>query len=162
MGEYHLAQINVGRLLAPIDDPLIAGFANALDEINALADTSRGFIWRLQTEDGDATAIRPYDDDSILINMSVWASIEALGDFVYRSDHTAYLRRRREWFERMRDTITALWWIPAGAIPTVDEGVARLDHLREHGPTPHAFTFRHRFSPDESVEQADDRDECPA
>ena len=101
----------------------------ALDEINALAERSPGFVWRFMTEDGNATAVRPYADESILINMSVWESIESLGDYVYRTDHAAYLRRRREWFERLKDVIVALWWIPAGSIPTVTEGVERLDYL---------------------------------
>ena len=99
--DWHLAQLNVGRLRAPIDDPIIAEFKDALDRINALADRSPGFVWRLQTEEGNATALHPIDDDELVaINMSVWESIEALADYVYRSDHTAFLRRRREWFER--------------------------------------------------------------
>jgi hypothetical protein len=141
----HLAQINVGRLRAPVDSPLVAEFMAALDPINALADTSPGFVWRLQTEDGNATSVRPYEDDEILINLSVWESIEALDTFVYHSDHTGYLRRRREWFGRMDEAMLALWWLPNGERPTVEEGVARLDHLRAHGPTPEAFTFRQRF-----------------
>ena len=158
-----LAQINVGRLRAPVDDPMVAEFMDALDEINALADRSPGFRWRLQTEDGNATSVRPYEDESVLINVSVWESVEALGDYVYRSDHTAFLRRRREWFERLSDVIVALWWVPAGTRPTVEEAVARLDHLRRHGPTPFAFTFRHRFGPaDAGPVAADERDACLA
>ena len=158
-----LAEINVGRLRAPVDDPLVAEFMGALDEINALADRSPGFRWRFQTEDGNATSVRPYEDDSILINVSVWASVEALGDYVYRSDHTAFLRRRREWFERLSEVVVALWWVPDGTRPTIEEAVARLDHLRRHGPTPHAFTFRDRFGP-EGADQvpADERDVCLA
>lgn len=148
MAAHHLAQVNIGRLRAPTDDPLVADFMNALDEINALAERSPGFVWRLQTDEGNATALRPYaDDDSILINLSTWASIDALADYVYRSDHTGFLRRRAEWFERMDEMILALWWVPAGHHPTEAEAVARLDHLRQHGPTAHAFTFRHRFDP---------------
>lgn len=148
MAAHHLAQVNIGRLRAPTDDPLVADFMNALDEINALAERSPGFVWRLQTDEGNATALRPYaDDDSILINLSTWASIDALSDYVYRSDHTGFLRRRAEWFERMEELILALWWVPAGHRPTEAEAVARLDHLRQHGPTAHAFTFRHRFDP---------------
>jgi len=141
----HVAQINVGRLLAPVDSPAVAEFMNALDPINALADRSPGFVWRFQTEEGNATAVRPYDDDDILINLSVWESVEALEAFVYRSGHTAYLRRRREWFGRMDQAMLALWWIADGPPPTLDQAVARLDHLRRHGPTPYAFTFRSRF-----------------
>src|SRR4249919_3880867 len=106
-----LAQVNVGRLRAPMDSPRIAAFAAALDPINALAEESPGFVWRFQTEDGNATAVRPFDDDLILINMSVWESVEALADYVYRSDHTSYLRRRREWFERSHDASLVLWWV---------------------------------------------------
>jgi hypothetical protein len=145
MAAHHLAQVNIGRLRAPTDDPLVADFMNALDEINALAERSPGFVWRLQTDDGNATALRPYDDESILINLSTWESADALADYVYRSDHTAFLRRRAEWFERMSEAMLTLWWVPAGHRPTEAEAVARLDHLRRHGPTPHAFTFRHQF-----------------
>jgi hypothetical protein len=117
----------------------------ALDPVNALAEASPGYVWRFQTDDGNATAVRPYDDDSILVNMSVWDSVDALAGFVYHSHHTDYLRRRGEWFERMTETITALWWVPAGHLPTIEEGIARLDHLRAHGPSAQAFTFRDRF-----------------
>ena len=163
----HLAQVNIGRLKAPIDTPETAGFADALDEVNALADGWPGFVWRLQTEEGNATALRPFgDDDSILVNLSVWTSIEALADYVYRSEHTAYLRRRREWFGRMDAPITTMWWVPAGHRPTVAEAVQRLAHLTAHGSTPHAFTFRQPFAPDGdgavTPSTADDRDACPA
>jgi len=161
-----LAQVNIGRLKAPIDAPETAGFADALDRVNALADGWPGFVWRLQTEVGNATELRPYDDDSILVNMSVWASIEALADYVYRSDHTSYLRRRREWFDRMDTPITAMWWVPDGHRPTMADAVERLAHLGAHGPTPYAFTFRQPFAPDAdgtmAPTTADDRDACPA
>src|SRR6476661_6758449 len=113
----------------------------ALGPINALAERSAGFVWRFQTEEGNATAVRPYDDESILVNMSVWESADHLAEFVYRSAHAEYLRRRREWFVRTAETITALWWVPAGLIPTIEDGIARLEHLRANGPSPHAFTF---------------------
>ena len=157
---FHLAQINVGRLRALVGDPLVAEFIGALDEINALAEQSPGFVWRYMTEDGNATSVRPYEDETILINMSVWESIEALGDYVYRSDHAGYLRRRREWFDRMKEVIVALWWIPAGALPTVNDGIERLDHLRAHGPTPHAFGFRAPFSPTSEDVDRDARNNC--
>ena len=107
-GQLQLAQINIGRLRAPTDDPTIAEFMAALDEINALAERSPGFIWRFMTEDGNATAVRPFEDELLIINMSMWESVESLADYVYRSDHTGYLRRRREWFERIREAIVAL------------------------------------------------------
>jgi len=159
-GKLHLAQINIGRLRAPTDHPTIAEFMAALDEINALAERSPGFVWRFMTEDGNATAVRPFEDDLLLINMSVWESVESLGDYVYRTDHAGYLRRRREWFERIKEAIVALWWVPAGHRPTVAEAVERIDHLRTNGPTPHAFTFRHPFSPTSEDLAGDNRNEC--
>ena len=145
-GKLQLAQINIGRLRAETDDPMIAEFMAALDEINALAEQSPGFVWRFMTEDGNATMVRPFEDELMLINMSVWESVESLADYVYRSDHTGYLRRRREWFERIRDAIVALWWVPAGHRPSVAEGIERINVLRANGPTPQAFTFRQPFS----------------
>ncbi len=162
MAAMEVAQLNVGRLVAPTDSPVVAEFMEALDEVNALADISPGFAWRFQTEDGNATAERPYDDESIIVNFSTWRSVDELADYVYRSAHTGYLRRRREWFERMDDAIHVLWWVPAGHHPSVREAIERLDHLRAHGPTAYAFTFRHRFAADETVEAADGRDTCPA
>ena len=143
---FHLAQVNIGRLRAPIDDPIMEGFRTQLDPINALADRSPGFVWRLQTEDGNATAIRPYaDDDRMAINMSVWESLEALQQFVYRSAHVGPLRDRKQWFEPIEEPILVLWWVPAGHIPTIAEAKERLDHLKAHGPSPEAFTFRVPF-----------------
>jgi Domain of unknown function (DUF3291) len=146
MASFHLAQVNIGRFRAPIDSPLMEGFRRQLDPINALADASPGFVWRLQTDDGDATAIRPYpDDDLMAINMSVWESLETLQRFVYRSAHVGTLREKQQWFEPLPGPILALWWIPAGHLPTVAEALERLAHLEKHGPTPHAFTFRTPF-----------------
>lgn len=145
MTEYHLAQVNIARLLAPLDSPQLAGFVNRLEEVNAIADRAAGFIWRLQTEDGDATALRPYDDDRILVNLSVWEDLTALNDYVYRSAHVEVMRQRREWFEKMADAFMALWWIPAGHRPSVAEARERLEHLRANGVTPYAFTFRQSF-----------------
>jgi hypothetical protein len=163
MRVHHLAQLNIGRLVAETDSPLVADFMNALDEINALADESAGFVWRFQTADGNATAERPYDDDRILVNFSTWQSVDALADYVYRSAHTEFLRRRREWFDRLEDISVVLWWVPAGHQPRVDEAIERLSSLREHGPTAHAFTFRHRFEPDGSNDLAvSEQDSCPA
>ena len=147
MSRHQLAQINVARLLAPIDAPEIADFVAALEPVNALADRAEGFIWRLQTAEGNATAVQAFDDPLVIVNVSVWDSIEALESFAYGDEsHRGVLRRRREWFERHLVSATALWWIPAGTTPTVDEATARLEHLRSHGPTQHAFTFRERFS----------------
>lgn len=143
----HLAQVNIARLRAPLESAQLADFVAALDPINALADGAPGFVWRLQTEDGDATALRVFDDDMMIVNMSVWESAEALADFVYRSDHLSVLRRRNEWFHQLGRAFMALWWVPAAHTPTVDEAKARLRHLDEHGPTAEAFTFRAPFPP---------------
>jgi hypothetical protein len=143
---FHVAQVNIARPKAPVDSPLLADFKALLDPVNAIADAAPGFVWRLQDEAGNATAIPVFGDDALIVNMSVWESIEALWDFVYANDHLAVMRRRREWFERM-DRFMCLWWVPAGHIPDVAEAEARLTLLREHGPTPHAFTFKKRFAP---------------
>jgi Domain of unknown function (DUF3291) len=140
-GRFQLAQINLARLIAPLSDPIMAEFVANLGPINALADTSPGFVWRLQTEHGDATALRPYGDDRIIINLSVWQDLESLREFVYQSTHAQVMKRRREWFERLTDAYIALWWIPAGHRPTVEEGVSRVEHLKRHGPTLEAFSF---------------------
>lgn len=138
----------MGRLRAPIDHPDIAEFKAALDTVNAMAEATPGFVWRLQDEAGNATGIEvDPDDDLVIPNMSVWESIEALSGFVYRSDHTAFLRRRREWFQRYGSTFMALWWVPAGHRPTLAEAHDRLDRLERDGPTPDAFTFRRPFPP---------------
>lgn len=150
MGSFHLAQLNVGRIRATLDDPIMAGFVAWLEPVNALADTSPGFVWRLQTDEGDATAIRSTDDPLLLVNLSVWESIDALADYVYRGDHVRAVRKRAEWFEPADEDIFVLWWVPAGHLPTVDEAMKRLDQLRAHGPTAEAFTFARRFeAPDE-------------
>ena len=148
MSGYHLAQVNIGRFRAPIDSPAMEGFRARLDPVNALADQSPGFVWRLQTEDGNATAVRPYEgDDLMAINLSVWETLESLRQFVYKSHHVESLRNREQWFEPIPGPILALWWIPVGHIPTVLESRARLEHLKARGPTPHAFTFRSPFPP---------------
>jgi hypothetical protein len=161
---FHLAQLNVARFRLPMDDPAMAGFVEQLDPINALADAAPGFVWRLQTEEGNATAIHAYEDDLMLVNMSVWESVEALAEFVYRSGHVGVMRRRREWAERMAEAYMCLWWVPAGETPTVEEAQGRLEHLREHGPTPRSFTFKKRFPPGEATVASpeDERDLCPA
>ncbi|HWD46539.1 MAG TPA: DUF3291 domain-containing protein [Actinomycetota bacterium] len=145
MATHHLAQVNIATLRHPLDGPELAGFVAQLEPINALADAAPGFVWRLQTEDGDATAIRPFDDERIMVNLSVWSSLEALRSFVYASRHLGVMRHRRAWFTRMADPYLALWWVPAGTIPTVAEAKRRLQLLARSGPTPAAFTFRDPF-----------------
>ncbi len=144
---YQLAQANIGRLLAPVDSPQIADFMAALDGINALADSSPGFVWRLQTAEGNATSLHSFDDPLIISNMSVWASIEALRAFTYTSDHTGVMSRRREWFEKYETAYMALWWVPTGHRPTIEEAKERLALLDRLGPTADAFTFRVPFDP---------------
>jgi Domain of unknown function (DUF3291) len=134
---YHLAQVNIARLLAPLDSPALADFVAQLAPVNALADRSPGFVWRLQ----DATSVRPYDDPMILPNLSVWDSVEALKEFAYRSGHVVPLRDRARWFERPQQAHLALWWIPAGHIPTVQEAVERLEFRRVHGDTAVSFSI---------------------
>ena len=152
---YHLAQLNIALPKEPLDSPLLAEFVARLEPVNALADVSPGFVWRLQTEDGDATSIRPFDDERLIVNMSVWESLEALRAFVYTAEgHRSVLRRRREWFEHMREAFLVLWWVPAGQIPSVDEARERLASLQKHGPTEFAFTFREHFSPESELSPA--------
>lgn len=146
--EWHLAQVNIGRLHHPVDDPRSAEFMENLDPINALAEAAPGFVWRLQDDSGNATAIRAFDDDTILPNLSVWESIDALKAYVFKSDHARFLRRRRQWFQPMDDLpVLTMWWVPAGHRPDMDEAKSRIDHLRDHGPTPTAFTFHPTFPP---------------
>jgi hypothetical protein len=146
---FHIAQVNIAQLRAPIDDPLLAEFVARLDDVNALAEAAPGFVWRLQTDAGNATSLRPYDDDRILFNLSVWESPERLREFVYQSAHVEVMRRRKAWFERFDGPYYALWWVPAGHIPSVDEAKAHLEHLRAHGESPHSFSFAKLYpSPD--------------
>jgi hypothetical protein len=150
--DYLLAQVNIGRMREPLDSPLLADFVAALDPVNAAADAAPGFMWRLQTEDGNATAVHAFEWDQagsagVLVNMSVWESVEALAAFVYSDAHRQVLRRRRQWFERIAEAYLALWWIPRGHTPTTDEAEERVLHLRESGPTPCAFTLREHFPP---------------
>jgi hypothetical protein len=142
---HHLAEINIGRLIAPIDDPRIAGFVAQLDPINRIADGSPGFVWRLQTEQGNATNLAYNEDPFIIVNMSVWESIEALKSFIYNSQHTPVFRDRKKWFEKMDQPHYCLWWVPAGHHPTVAEGRARLESYQRYGPTPEAFWFSDWF-----------------
>jgi hypothetical protein len=147
--ELHLAQVNIARMNASLDSAEMADFVARIAEINALADTSPGFIWRLATETGASSAyLRPYDDDRILFNMSVWRSVDDLRAYIYSSDHTEVMRRRHRWFAKFEGATLALWWVPAGHIPTIDEAKSRLARLDREGPSRAAFTFRKLFPPD--------------
>jgi hypothetical protein len=154
MSKYHLAQVNIGRIKTPLDHPTMSGFMKRLDELNALADRSPGFVWRLQTGEGNATYFRPYDhDDRILLNMSVWESIESLKNYVYRTSHADLLRQRHEWFEKFAGTYAALCWVPHGHRPSLDEAKQRIAYLDQHGPTEFAFTFKTTFPPNEEFQK---------
>lgn len=160
---YHLAQMNIAKSRAPLDSDLMRDFVELLPAINALADVSPGFVWRLQTEDGDATAVRLYDDPLILVNMSVWTGLAELRDYVFRSSHAYALRRRRDWFERLEPSVV-LWWVPAGVLPTPPEGKAKLELLAAGGESAQAFTFRRPFPPPDApdLDVSGLRDACPA
>ncbi|CAD5110038.1 DUF3291 domain-containing protein [Zestomonas carbonaria] len=139
--KYHLAQINIARTREPLDHPLLKDFVDQLDAVNALAERSPGFVWRLQTEEGDATSIQAFDDPLIIVNMSVWESFEALKTFVYSGEHLRVLRNRGAWMDKLSTPALALWWIPAGEIPTLESAKAALHLLERQGPSPEAFTF---------------------
>ena len=161
MKGYHLAQINVGRFIHLRDDPANADFMNALDAVNAIADATPGFVWRLVGDGNDATDLVPdASDPQLLVNMSVWTDISALAGYVYRQpDHLAYMRRRKEWFEKI-DVFMALWWVPIGHIPSVAQGMERLAELRANGPTAEAFTFRTAFDAPDGTPAVPVLDEC--
>ena len=166
MSSYHIAQINIARAVDAIDSPTLANFVARLDEINALAEGSPGFVWRLKADDGQPSSyLRPYDDERILVNMSVWESVDALKHYVYKTAHAELLKQRKEWFEHFSGAYLAMWWVPAGHIPGVDEAKKRLAHLEEHGPSQFAFTFKTIQPPDESWLKAFDWSiftPCPA
>ncbi len=166
MSAYELAQLNIGVIKGPIDSPVMADFVANLDRINALAERTPGFVWRLQTEEGNATAIRPYpENENIAVNMSVWRDVASLNAYVYSSAHIEIMRRRREWFERMEQAFLVLWWVPKDHRPSVAEAVARLEVLRAKGPTAEAFTFRQAFPPPDAAPEQPPLafgSECPA
>lgn len=142
----NLAQVNIARMLAPIDSPVMKDFVENLDSINALAESSDGFVWRLKDDTNNATSIKVFDDDFIIVNMSVWENTDSLFQFVYRSDHVEIFKRRKEWFEKMPEMHMVLWYVPANHFPTVEEAIERLTYLRKKGETPFAFSFKKRFT----------------
>lgn len=144
---YQLAQVNIARLLAPLESPRLAGFVSRLDEINQLADSNPGFVWRMGDDSGNNTSYRPFDDD-ILVNLSVWTDAQSLFDYVYRSTHKELFALRRHWFESPEGAHMALWWVPEGHRPTAEEAKQRLEHRTRHGDTPYAFSFKKWFTPD--------------
>jgi hypothetical protein len=162
---YHIAEINISRVKAPLDDPLMAGFVGRLAEINTLADGSPGFVWRLEAGEQSSAYLRPYEDEKIIVNLSVWETIDALKHYVYRTAHTAVMRQRQEWFEKLSGAHIALWWVPVGHTPSIDEAKKRLAYLDAHGPTQFAFDLKTVFQPDEQFQRAIDWasfERCPA
>lgn len=165
MSRYQLAQLNIGTIKGPIDSPVMAEFVANLDRINALAESSPGYVWRLQSDEGNATAIPSPWGPEVIVNMSVWGDVEALNHYVYKTAHVEIMKRRKEWFDRMQDAFMVLWWVPNGHRPTVAEAAERLEHLRAHGPSERAFTFRHAYPAPDAAASADAPffgDACPA
>jgi len=149
--KFNLTQLNIARMLAPIDSPVMADFVANLDRINTLAENSPGFVWRLKDDTNNATSIRIFDDDFLIVNMSVWETTEALFQYVYQSDHVEIFKRRKEWFEKMDQMHMALWHVPKDYTPSVADAVDRLTYLRQYGETPYAFSFRKKFTADEAA-----------
>ena len=144
--DYHVAQLNVARAVAPFDDPRMADFMALLDEVNLLAEHSPGFVWRLQGPSGNSTDLHVGADPLVIVNLTVWETANDLFAFTYRSDHRSVFARRFEWFERWEGPSVALWWQPTGTMPTIDEAFRRLQLLADNGPTPEAFTFKQQFA----------------
>ena len=167
---FEIAQVNVSRLLAPLDSTLLAPFVSALDEVNAEGDRAPGFVWRLQTESGNATDVEGFGWDvaeshGVIVNLTTWSNVQSLSDFIFSGRHLEIMRRRREWFHPVVEATTALWWVPVGIRPTVVEAEDRVQHLRSHGPTERAFTLRRHYpAPDATsrIIQVDDDRLCPA
>ncbi|HMB63804.1 MAG TPA: DUF3291 domain-containing protein [Eudoraea sp.] len=149
--KYHLAQINIARMLAPIDSDIMADFVNNLDRINALAEQSEGFVWRLAEEGNNATTVQLFDHEFYIVNMSVWTSVDALFQFTYKTAHVEIFKRRKEWFSKMQDMHMALWYVEAGTIPSTSEAKRRLDYLNANGESPYSFTFKRNFTLEESL-----------
>lgn len=151
MAAWQIAQVNVAKLIAPLEDPRIDAFRQALDRINQLGESQPGFVWRAKGAGFDATDLRVWDDPDVILNATVWDGIDQLAAFAYRTEHRDFVRRRHEWFAPMDEAYQTLWWIPAGSIPTLDDCVERLTHLRANGPTPYAFDFKTRFPAPDTV-----------
>ncbi|MCA9887783.1 MAG: DUF3291 domain-containing protein [Anaerolineae bacterium] len=148
MSAYHVAQINIAQMVDAINSETMSGFVARLDEINALADGAPGFVWRLQTDDGNATSLRVFDDNMLIVNMSVWEDMDSLRNYVYKTAHAELIKMRKQWFEKLGTPHMAIWYVPAGDIPTVEEATSKLDYLEAHGPTPQAFTFARDYTID--------------
>jgi len=147
MGQWQLVQVNIARAKDDLDSPVLKEFVERLDEINALADRASGFVWRLQTEDGDATSIQAFDDPQLIINMSVWRDIESLKQFVYQTSHVELIRARAQWFQSIKTVHQAMWWVKGGHLPDLQEARDRMEHLQLHGADQTAFTFAKPYPP---------------
>lgn len=147
---YNLAQINIARMLAPLDSPVMKDFVDNLDRINHLAESSNGFVWRLIEDDNSSSAAEVFQDDRIVVNISVWKSIKALFDFTYKSDHKDIFKRRKEWFSNMKEMHMACWYVPQGKYPTPQDGKDRLEYLNKYGESPYAFTLKSNFTPEQA------------
>jgi hypothetical protein len=144
--EYQLAEINIGRIKGVnINDPIMKEFVDNLDSVNQLAESSEGFVWRLKDDSNNATNLNPFDDEQVIINISVWESVEALEKFTFKTFHTDFLKRRKEWFQQLGKAYFAMWWIPKGQYPTMEEAIAKLDFLQQNGASEQVFTFREKF-----------------
>lgn len=141
-----LAQLNIALAKYSLDAPEIKDFVDNLDLVNSIAEQSDGFVWRLKDESGDATSIKLFDDPNMIVNMSVWDNVDALKNFMFRTHHRDFMRRKSEWFHRLVEDTYVLWWIEDNHIPTAEEALARLQYLRENGDTPYAFTFKANFT----------------
>ncbi|PWQ96046.1 DUF3291 domain-containing protein [Leucothrix pacifica] len=149
--KYQLAQLNLAKFRLPMENPVNADFVNNLDAVNAIAEAHPGYIWRLKGEGNDATDLQAYDDPNIIANLSVWADLESLLDFVYKEEaHKNIMRRRREWFDKM-EFFMVLWWVKAGDVPSLQQAIDKLEYLKAHGPSPEAFTFRNDFPPPQTT-----------
>ncbi|MEZ8575517.1 DUF3291 domain-containing protein [Vibrio splendidus] len=148
-----LAQLNIALAKYPLDEPEIKEFVDNLELVNGIAESSEGFVWRLKDESGDATNIQAFDDPNMIVNMSVWDSVDSLKNFMFRTHHRDFMRRKGDWFHRLPEDTYVLWWIEEDHIPTLEEAIERLEHLREIGDTPYAFTFKTSFTASEVPKQ---------
>ena len=151
--EYHLAQVNIAKMLADLNAPVMSDFVQRLNEINLLADSSAGFVWRFLSDEGDATYLRPYEDKNILFNMSVWESLESLKAYVYNSSHLELLKSKKNWFSKLSEPHMALWWVPKGHIPSVSEGLRKINIIKERGACEEAFTFAEPYGPNTQLDK---------
>lgn len=142
----HLAQLNIARPKFPIDSIGMADFVNNLDPINTVAENSPGFIWRLKDDSGNASSIPVFNDPELIVNMSVWQDIASLKQFMFKTHHIDFLKRKKEWFVPLDSPSYVMWWIEEGHTPSVGEAEERLLHLREHGESDYAFSFKHSFN----------------